>query len=187
MQLITSYPRSGSHFLSDKINSIIGIPTLINHHPIKSDPGISCIRNPIDSISSWISMTLSASELRDPKFAKNSKSVELFISTLFTSMSKQYEAFYVFLKKSDHFFINYENLINDPDKVVYDLADKLNLKILQNPRSTKKWEDDRLSGFIVTSKKEKQYRYIYDFVTNNIDKNTLNAYLEVLEINSFKS
>jgi hypothetical protein len=152
MILLSTYPRTGQHLLHGYLLQQINVKINTTHFAKneKSDILITTVRNPIDTISSHVSMTL--------KNDKNNKIIneKVILQSCNYSLLK-YIMFYKDIKNIADVFISYKKLMEDPQKTLSSLYEKLNLKPINNDIDVPIWRDGHTDGYIVSSKNLKFY------------------------------
>ena len=104
--VLTSYPRSGSHFLLHYLEEVSETKFCKTHEKMHSKkPTFSIIRNPFDSIASLVAMTV--------HFDNTISHDEYIIEAL-----TEYVNFYEYLKGIDYIF-SYDKVILNPDPAVH--------------------------------------------------------------------
>ena len=117
--IISTYPRSGSHYLKNLFTQKLDLNLKKTHDPFyNSQNKITIARNPIDSITSAMVM-----EHRDPMFYTPEK---------LDSQIELYDNFYTQILIDFKYIINYEVLKTNPDYVVNFFSKEFNKKVNQN-------------------------------------------------------
>lgn len=145
-----SFARSGVNFLqnyvSQSTNTFFGRTHDIN--TIIDEEVIGIIRNPKDSLTSALTMSLELFDGNIDNYKNNSfllGSIELYIQTI------------DWIKENAFCFVDYDILVSDPKTTVAALADFIGLHfndVEYNPQPLKDSEND---FFIVSSKNSKYY------------------------------
>lgn len=156
--IICTYPRSGVNFLSNMLKENTDINFCYTHKsPINRDNNLTTIiRNPVESISSWVSMGLHFDYIEDRYKDSN---LDLYIE----GAIRKYLSFYNYIKSSVNFIIDFDDLINNPNAEFLKLLNFFNFTINDNVKSSGV-NDDTKNGRISTSKNT----MFYDIVTNKI-------------------
>ena len=179
--IIATYPRSGSHFLQNSIQYSTGNLILKTHDLIYDKKIISIIRNPLDSISSSVSMhgiDRTVTKSNQPMFV-NIPYGGLSVNDFITKSKIDYEIFYKYLNSlnNDQIIFKYEDLINDMDSVIDFLCKEI--KIIKNIKVDKEIIHNHIynhieksgitPGYSLSSKKNKEYDSIYNTLENDLD------------------
>lgn len=183
LQLITSFPRSGSHLIKQQFTSLTDIPCRINHSPIKSDGAISCIRNPHQSISSILTMELATSsfKLKIPRLYDQNDVIDLFLDTKAKIWVSHYKFFYSFLKKSGHILVDYDKLVENPEQTILSILNIKGIKPLETPKPLDSFKDNLELGYVVKSSTSSIYSNIHDATLDYIDDECMDIFYELLE------
>lgn len=151
---IVTIPRSGSHYLQDRIEQHTGV-YVKKSHELQSNKMITIVRDPIDFISSYVAM--------DAIYYKGG-SIDDFLSSpakyCFSDWFTQND-----LDIVDDFdiIIKYESLINSPLETVKKIAEKMSIEVTEN-RYKSTIVDQPFRNHVVSSKKIKDYNTIRKIV-----------------------
>jgi len=114
--ILTTYQRSGSHFLLYCVGQLVDVKIHKSHDHIYSNkPVFSIIRNPLESIASHSAMNLHFDKSYD-------------YETSLRGCIDDYIGFYKYLKTVDYIFL-YEQVILDPKPIINKIADISNVKM----------------------------------------------------------
>ena len=183
LQLITSFPRSGSHLARQHFMSLTGNRCWVNHHPIKKEGSISCIRNPQESISSMITMELISSiEFKEPDLYNKKDQFNMFVNFKTKIWLENYKIFFEFLKLSNHILIKYDKLILDPQKTILEVLNIKNIKPLENPKPLEIPKDNLEKFYVVKSSGSEMYKDVFNLVANHIDEESISLYEKLAEL-----
>jgi hypothetical protein len=184
--IISTYPRSGSHFLQNSIHYSTGNFILKTHEPVYDKKVISIIRNPLDSIVSSVSMhgiDRSIVKLNKQMFV-NIPYNGLSINDFIVKSKAKYESFYQYLYSLDNnqIIFKYEDLINNIELVIDFLCKEINIiknieidkNIIHNHIYNHIEKNGITPGYSLTSKKNKDYNEIYSELKNDTDIKKLN-------------
>jgi len=159
--LFVSYPRTGVNFLSNAIEFKTGVKIKYTHsHHVDDKVILNIVRDPKDSMISWISMM----DHHGDKGVKNND-----LNSLIEVIAKnKYISMYKFLLSLDTIFINYHDF-NNIDKLIYSISNILNIscndkKINKEEiyQSINSKENFISHGYLVTSKSTNEYLYYKD-------------------------
>jgi hypothetical protein len=161
MQFLT-YPRTGVNFLIGAIKIQTGIDIKYSHSEFieKDDLLINIVRDPIDSIASWISMAMFRNEL-----AIKNNEIEDAVNII--AKPKYIKMYNFLLSKENTVFINYQDITN-ADRLVEKLCAILDLKIIKQT-NTEEINNRNLdkskhydANYLITSKTQPQYLEIHE-------------------------
>jgi hypothetical protein len=167
---IVTIPRSGSHYLQDRIEQHTGV-YVKKSHELQSNKMITIVRDPIDFLSSYVAM--------DALYYKQG-SIDHFLS---------YPRNYCFsdwftendMDIVDNFdiIVKYESLINSPFETVKKIADKMSIDIIEH-RYKSNIVDKPYRNHVVSSKNIKQYDIIRQVVKEQDLSRTYEIYNKFL-------
>jgi hypothetical protein len=154
--IFVSYPRTGVNFLSNSIEIKTGVKIKYTHsHHVDDKIILNIVRDPKDSMVSWISMMGSHG---DPGVKNND-----FNSVIEVIAKNKYISMYKFLLSLDTIFINYHDF-NNIDKLIYTISNILNLPYKdtlidkkQIYSSINSKENFISKGYLITSKNTEGY------------------------------
>lgn len=161
MQFIT-YPRTGVNFMVEAIKMQTGLEIKYSHIEFfeGDDLLINIVRDPSESIASWISLAI----FREDSVIKNN---DLNSVVNLRAKNKYINMYNFLLSNNNTIFINYKDFLNI-DELMIKLCDILNINIV-NKLDIDKVNDivleksNRLKAkYLLTSKKEEQYIEIYN-------------------------
>lgn len=126
--LLSTYPRSGQHFFRGHIQQRLEVP----HMPIKFewthdlllndyDVLITSIRNPKESMASYVAMTL---HYEDISPLRDRQPISFYIE----AAKIEYMMFAKYILEKANYIYKYEDVINNIDNVLYNLICNLNLE-----------------------------------------------------------
>lgn len=184
--IIATYPRSGSHFLQNSIQYSTGALILKTHEPVYDKKVISIIRNPLDSISSSVSMHgLDRTIIKSNKdvfvnIPYNGTGIDRFI----TKSKTDYQTFYNYLNSlnNNEIILKYEDLVSDMDLVIDFLCKeikfvknfKVDKDVIYNHIYNHIEKNGVTPGYSLTSTKNKDYDKVYNMLKNDTDIKKLN-------------
>ena len=157
--LLTTYPRSGQHYLVDLFKQQLNYDLEYTHNLIIKgyDKYITIIRNPQDCIISWVVMEMHCGPLEGRK--------ELSSDEYINNAIREYLLFYTYLLKTANIIINYNDLIEYPDKLLVHLSLTLGIKRINN--DYKSTIHDHVQGrFLKTSTSSNLYNKIKEQIKN---------------------
>jgi hypothetical protein len=133
----------------------VGIVPKLSHCMIKPRTGISIIRNPKDTLSSFLAMKLTHGKV-DPDIPK-----------ILGQMATDYKNFYTYLLDSKNIIVDYEIFYNDPLSYVKEICNKLNIDMLDNRLPMHQPVDNPERGYLVSSAASSDhYELAREAVTN---------------------
>lgn len=151
---IVTIPRSGSHYLQDRIEQHTGV-YVKKSHELQNNKMITIVRDPIDFLSSYVAM--------DALYYKDG-SLDDFLS------SPQRYCFSDWFTENDidivddfEIIVKYESLINSPLETIKKIADKMLIEIIED-RYISTLKDKTYRNHVVSSKNLKQYEKVRQIV-----------------------
>ena len=169
--LLTTYPRSGQHYLVDLFKQQLDYDLDFTHDLIIKgyDKYITIVRNPYDCILSWVIMEVHCGPIEGSRAFPMEKYMDKAI--------REYILFYKYVLKNVDILINYENLVGSPNKVVSYLAQELGL--IKQSDSYNSTIVDRVSGrFLRTSTTS----HLYDEIKKELDSRDLSQCYDIFNI-----
>jgi len=179
--LLATYPRSGQHLFvdyfkhkieKDSFNVLESTHSMDISHDF--DKKITIVRNPLDSISSWVSMEMHYENIKKIRPHDD-------VNILIESGKKDFLLFYNYALKNIDYFIDYELFIKYPDEVLIDIANKFGLKFNFNANYANTIKDKPELRHITSSKKTEKYEEIFSIVKRYDLKQCENLYNQALE------
>ena len=165
---LISYPRSGSNFLINEYARHTDKKLTMYHVPIDVDNRISCIRNPLDSVSSLLTMEYKSlkpyfmSKMSEAKF-KN------FLHDRAAKLLFDYKTFYEFLDTHEQaLLIQYDNLCEKPADVVKYIANYFDVKLRDAPDKFAAPKNNPSRGYFVSSSHLLDYPMCKEIVSQTI-------------------
>ena len=162
--LITSFPRSGSHFLRESIILNYNIKENIDktHTPDRGKNAVTIIRNPKECISSLISMDIL---FHRPLYLPEQNSDAFFIQRI-NQLCDSYIDSIEFCHKhiKEIYPIKFDDLVLNLDIEIKKMLNHYNIKY-KYKNSLIYIEDDYNRNFVASSKQIKEYDKIYELVT----------------------
>lgn len=154
--IICTYPRSGVNFLINHIANNFDLSFCYTHKtPInKNNNIITIIRNPKESIASWISMGLHFDYYEDRYKDTN-------VKEYIDGAIKKYIMFYEYIYKSADHIIKFENLINNPKEEILKISQKFNIEVNKDILPSEV-TDDVENGRISSSKDTMFYNFVLE-------------------------
>lgn len=143
MQIIT-LQRTGSHFLISLISACFKIHNIKKYHTVDRAEGtvISIARDPLDSMTSDVSMNFYYNGWDD---------------SIFESIVDTYVSVGSSICDRADVIVRYDDLVNDPLKVIDILSKKLNLPIESNEYVTDYFKDNEDNKYLKTSTRYSEY------------------------------
>ena len=165
---LTTFPRSGQHFLREHIAQRFSLENFKYTHEEEKNKEyitITIIRNPLESIASWVAMqNYYDKEIDNDKIIKNIKLCQV-----------KYKKFYKYILSNVNIIIDYNYLNSNTEDIIQYIGQKINI-IPNNNNVVLNIKDEYNKKHIVSSKKNKEYDLILN-ITNKIDmKNEFELY-----------
>jgi len=177
--IFISYPRTGVNFITEAIKMQTGVEVLYSHDEyIEDDNIINIVRDPVESISSWIAMAI----YREDPGVLNNK-LENVVNVI--AKNKYINMYRDLLKNPNTIFVNYKDFSN-PEQLIQKLCKILNLEIINELDIDKIKEINSnkvqlLTGkYLITSKNVSEYENIYNMVKEFDFSEIYNLYYEAL-------
>lgn len=168
---IVTIPRTGSHYLQDRIEQHTGL-YVKRSHELQNNKMITIIRDPIDFLSSYVAM--------DALYYKEG-SLDHFLS------SPSSYCFSDWFTKNDmdivdnfDIIVKYESLINSPLETVRKIAEKMSIEIIED-RYKNNVVDRPYMNHVVSSKKVNGYDTIRQVIEEQDLSRTYEVYNKFLE------
>lgn len=166
--LLTTYPRSGQHYLVDLFKQQLNYDLEYTHDLVIKgyDKYITIVRNPYDCILSWVVMECHCGPAENSKVYPMEQYMDKAI--------REYLLFYKYAIKNVNLFINYNDLVKYPESVIQHLAKELSLNKYTNSYNSTIY--DHVPGrFLRTSTTS----HLYDTVKEELDKRDLSKCNEI--------
>jgi hypothetical protein len=151
---IVTIPRSGSHYLQDRIEQHTGV-YVKRSHELQNNKMITIIRDPIDFLSSYVAM--------DALYYKGGSLDHFFSSPERYCFSDWFSDNDMEIVDNFDIIVKYESLINSPFETVKKIADKMSLEIIE-PRYKNNVRDMPHRNHLVSSKSVNGYDKIRQIV-----------------------
>jgi hypothetical protein len=168
--VLLTFPRSGSHYLQQLIYQKTGLFIEKTHHisEVENRHIISIVRNPEDTFRSLAAM--------NKHYAKD-KSIGIGLPLA------EYVTFHKYALENSSMLIDYDDLINRPNKLVKAIASRLNLDVKDNDYKNVLF-DQPDHEHLVSSKVSDEYHTIDLSKFNMTECNRIydNAMLQVIPI-----
>ncbi len=186
--LIASFPRSGSHYLQHILIDSLDTRVIRRHpgftgfddNPII--PSITLIRNPLDTISSVISLVEKRSLSADPGYGW-SIMLEPFtdeeISTKIVEAKNIYLATMNFAENKSDLIIKFETLVSDPESVIDLISNRFEIPVVSYEVDYEAFLQNNDDVETETTVNYPRYDYIKSIVENVDLSECNNRYLEV--------
>lgn len=150
---IVTVPRTGSHYLQDRIEQHTGVYVRKYHH-LQDNKMITIVRDPVDFISSYVSM--------DALYYKGS--LDRFLAEpdkyCFSDWFSKND---IALVDSFDIIVRYESLTDFPLETITKIAEKMSLEIIE-PRYKSNVKDMLHRNYVASSKNLKEYDRIRKIV-----------------------
>jgi len=173
--IIATYPRSGKTFFISTLaySTLIQLPYTHLHEGETENildeykNIITIIRNPIDCLSSLITMEYFYYLDLQNLYENN---LNFFIENKIKPRIQQYENFYEIMLRRSNIIISFESLIQNTENTIKKISDCLNLEIKKN--DFKNYTQDKSSvNFLKTSQNQKIYPEILKIIeSQNLNK-----------------
>ena len=166
--ILVTYPRSGQHYLVDLIKQQLGFDIEFEHDCVINgyDLYISIARNPFDSIASWVTMEIECGPIENSK--------EYPMDVYINKAIQEYILFYTYANKKIDLFINYEDLINLPEKIINLISNKMQINKITN-QYISNINDNKPGRFLKTSTTTN----LYNEVVKELKKIDLNICIDL--------
>ena len=167
---IVTIPRTGSHYLQDRIEQHTGV-YVKRSHELQNNKMITIVRDPIDFLSSYVAM--------DALYFKEG-SLDNFLSSpnryCFSDWFTENDMDIV-----DNFdiIVKYESLINSPLETVKKIAEKMSIEVIEN-RYKNNIVDQTYRNHVVSSKNIKGYDKIRQIIEEQDLSRTYDIYNKFL-------
>jgi len=160
--ILTTYPRSGQHYLIDLIKQQLGYDLEFTHDLVISgyDKYISIVRNPYDCILSWVIMEVHCGPLEGSR--------EFPMKQYMDKAILEYLLYYKYANSKVDILIDYNDLIDYPNKVIDYISNEL--KLIKQNNDYISTIFDRVEGrFLKTSTTS----YLYNEIKAELDTRDL--------------
>jgi hypothetical protein len=155
---ICTAPRVGSFYLQDRILQHTGV-YVKKYHSIKDNNMITIVRDPIDMLTSKLSMTVFYDKHNQTlDHIRNSEDNTNDLNIYLDSISK------VDVDKDFHTVIDYRDLISNPFEITSALADIMGLSIINKEYKENSIREYPENSHLITSKKVDEYNEIKAYV-----------------------
>ena len=158
--LITTFPRSGLHFLYSSINLNYNIKENINktHTPICGKNAVTIIRNPKECISSAVAMDIALNVLLDLSEKNIVQQINYFCKGYIESIKYYHQHI------KEIYPIKFDDFALDHNLEIKKLLDHYNIKY-NYKKNLIEVEDTFGKKFVASSKQIKEYDKIYELTT----------------------
>lgn len=168
--LLTTYPRTGRHILTANLEHSLDMQLESGHdllitkdHELK----ITIVRDPVDSITSWVCMEL---HFEDISPTKNPQPVDFYIKAAIT----EFIVFHSYALKNIDIFIKYEDVVDNMDKIINYLSKTYGIN-KTNELMDHKIVSDLSRRHIVTSKPYSKYDDVLEEVLHSKEHGELGS------------
>ena len=162
---IVTIPRSGSHYLQDRIEQHTGV-YVKKSHSLQNNKMITIVRDPIDFLSSYVSM--------DALYYKKGSIDHFLLSPEKYCFSDWFTDNDMEIVDNFDIIIKYESLINSPLETITKIAEKMSFDIIE-PRYKSNVTDMPYRNHVASSKNFKDY----DRIRKIIEKQDLTRTYEI--------
>ena len=187
--LIASFPRSGSHYLQHILIDSLDTEVVRFHPGFRGFnentviPSISLIRNPLDCISSAISLVEKKSLMVDPGFGWL-KMLEVFTDEQIQQKIVEVKDIYLtamnFAENKADLVIKFETLISNPNSVVDLISSTFEMPVVSYETNYESFLQNNSDEVESQSTQDyNRYEYIKSIVENNNLSECNDRYLEV--------
>ena len=166
---IVTIPRSGSHYLQDRIRQHTGV-FVRKSHELQNNKMITIVRDPIDFLTSFLARESIYYKESFDRFLSSPK--EYCFSDWFTSNDMD-------IVDNFDIIIKYESLINSPFETVKMIADRMSVDIIED-RYESLLVDQAYRKYVVSSKNIKEYDRIRKIVEQQDLSRTYEIYNKFL-------
>jgi len=151
---IVTIPRTGSHYLQDRIEQHTGV-YVKRSHELQNNKMITVIRDPIDFLSSYVAM--------DALYYKGGSLEHFFSFPERYCFSDWFSDNDMEIVDNFDIIVKYESLINLPFETVTKIAEKMSIKVIED-RYKNNVVDQPYRNHVVTSKNIEGYDKIRQIV-----------------------
>jgi hypothetical protein len=151
---IVTIPRTGSHYLQDRIEQHTGVYVKRSHY-LQNNKMITVIRDPVDFLSSYVAM--------DALYHKGGSLDHFFSFPERYCFSDWFTDNDMDIVDNFDIIIKYESLINLPFETVTRIAEKMSIEVIEN-RYKNNVVDQPYNNHIVSSKNIKGYEKIRQII-----------------------
>jgi len=162
---IVTVPRTGSHYLQDRIEQHTGVH-FKKSHSLQNNKMITIVRDPIDLLSSYVAM--------DALYYKGGSLEHFFSFPEKYCFSDWFSDNDMEIVDNFDIIVKYESLINSPFETVKKIADKMSLEIIE-PRYKNNVRDMPHRNHVISSKSVNGY----DKVRQTIEEQDLSRSYEI--------
>lgn len=157
---IVTYPRTGSNYLYWLLSTSFGKNIFKSHMFdnsllntfIESDYIITVLRDPVDAISSFITM--------ESFYWRNDKNLDEYLKETIPQRIEDYIYFYNTIKNHYNLFLDYKQINIFRNTLVKLVSDETNNEIVNYDNYVDLVKDNKNSYFLRTSKNNEEYNYI---------------------------
>jgi len=168
---IVTIPRTGSHYLQDRIEQHTGV-YVKRSHELQNNKMITVIRDPIDFLSSYVAM--------DALYFKGGSIDDFLSSPSRYCFSDWFTENDMGIVDNFEIIIKYESLIDSPLETVKKIADKMSIEVIEN-RYKNNIVDQTYRNHVVSSKNIKGYEKIKQIVKEQDLSRNYEIYNKFLE------
>ena len=165
---LTTYPRSGQHFLKEHLEQRFFLENFKYTHEEEKNKEyttITIIRNPLESIASWVAM----------QNYYDKKTDHFLIIKNIKFCQAKYKKFYKYILSDVDIIIDYNYLNSNTEDIIQHIGQKIKI-VPNNNKVVLNIKDEPDRKHIVSSKKNQEYDFILN-ITKKIDmKNEFELY-----------
>jgi hypothetical protein len=167
---IVTVPRTGSHYLQDRIEQHTGV-YVRKYHDLQDNKMITIVRDPVDFLSSYVAMESLYYEGRLDKFLADPDKY------CFGDWFAQDD---ISIIDNFHIIIKYESLTDSPLETITKVAEKMSLDIIET-RYKSNVTDMPYRKYVASSKNLKDYERIRKIIEQQDLTRTYEIYNKFLE------
>jgi hypothetical protein len=151
-----------------EFSAMTGVMPTLTHQMDATKTGVSFIRNPRDTISSFLAMKLFYDYNLD------------HIPSLLHQNQRHYKSFYKYLLNSKNIIVDYELFCKDPSSYVQKICNKLNINMLENISPMHEPADNPERRYLVSSAASSEYYEVASKAVANLDLKELELLYEMV-------
>jgi hypothetical protein len=167
---IVTIPRTGSHYLQDRIEQHTGL-YLKKSHDLQNNKMITIVRDPIDFLSSYVAM--------DALYYKKGILDNFLLEPNRYCFSDWFSINDMEIVDSFDIIVKYESLVDSPFETIKKIADKMSVEIIED-RYASNVVDKPYKNYVVSSKNLKEYDRIRQVIKEQDLSRTYEIYNKFL-------
>jgi hypothetical protein len=165
--MVISFARSGSTFFIANFRAMTGTYLELDHVPIRTKDAISCVRSPIETISSFLTMNHDSVAYRHGTRVSE-EDLTKYAAHRGLQLIYSYTAFYKFLDSSENIIIDYNSFTSDINTAVKSVASSLDIPLLPEYGDVLMPEDNLEENYLVASSSRDSYKKCLNIVNDLI-------------------